>query len=258
MMEGRLAPAASLYLDLLEKSLLNAIYGESKLEQTLLLLAQKLRHPYLTRHGTFGWPARAHTMVGRQRLHHLRKLVERTISEEVPGDYIETGVWRGGACILMRGVLAAYDVRDRQVFCADSFEGLPRPDGARYPADRRDRLFTFSELAVSEEEVRQNFAAYGLLDERVTFLKGLFRDTLPGIATSTIALMRLDGDMYESTMDALVNLYHKLSQGGFVIVDDYGALESCRKAVHNFLDRQGLQVDLRPVDESCVWWRKES
>jgi len=114
----------SRYLDLLELSLTNGIYGESRLETGMRALVQRLRHPYLTRHGAQRWPARAHTMIGPVRLRHLRGLMERTIAEGIPGDYIETGVWRGGACILMRGVLAAYGVRSRKVICADSFRGV--------------------------------------------------------------------------------------------------------------------------------------
>jgi O-methyltransferase len=196
-------------------------------------------------------------MIGRTRLRHLRGLVERTIAENVPGDYIETGVWRGGASILMRGVLAAYGIRDRRVFCADSFEGLPRPDAARYPADRRDRLFAFEELAVSEAAVRKNFAAYDLLDDQVVFLKGLFKDTLPGVAANRFALIRLDGDMYESTHDALANLYDSVSERGFIVIDDYGGLKNCKKAVHDFIDERGLRAEIQPVDHSCVWWRKD-
>ena len=195
-------------------------------------------------------------MIGRTRLGHLRGLMERTIEENVTGDYIETGVWRGGACILMRGVLAAYGIRDRHVYCADSFEGLPRPDAERYPADRRDRLFAFEELAVSEATVRKNFAAYDLLDDQVVFLRGLFKDTLPGVAANRFALIRLDGDMYESTHDALANLYDSVSEGGFIVIDDYGVLPNCRKAVHDFIDRRQLRVEIEPVDHTCVWWRK--
>jgi O-methyltransferase len=244
------------YLDLLEKSLLNAIHGESGLEMRLRGLLQRLRHPYLTRRGAVQWPARAHTMIGPKRLRNVRDLVECTIREGVPGDYIETGVWRGGACILMRGVLAAYGIADRRVYCADSFEGLPPPAPERYPADKRDRLFAFEELAVPVETVRQNFAAYDLLDDQVVFLKGLFKDTLPTLSAQRFALIRLDGDMYESTMDALTNLYDRVSDNGFVIIDDYGVLKSCSRAVHDFLDRRGLRVAIRKVDETGVWWRK--
>src|ERR1700752_2568920 len=93
----------SRYLDLLERSLLDAIYGECPLETRLRAWMARLRHPYLMRHGAVIWPARAHTMIGTTRLRHLRHLVERTIHEGIAGDYIETGVWRGGACILMKG-----------------------------------------------------------------------------------------------------------------------------------------------------------
>jgi O-methyltransferase len=244
------------YLDLLERSILNAIYGESRLEMGLLRVLQRLRHPYLTRRGALPWPSRAHSMIGQRRMRNVRELVERTLNENVSGDYIETGIWRGGACIMMRGVLEAYGVHERRVFCADSFEGLPRPDAAKYPADRRDRLFAFQELAVPLEQVRKNFEAYDLLDEQVVFLKGFFKDTLPHLGDACFALIRLDGDMYESTMDALVNLYDRLSGRGFVIVDDYGGLANCRRAVHDFLDGRGLKPDIVPIDESGVWWQK--
>ena len=240
----------------MERSLANDIYGESRVEMALRRFAIRLRHPWQTRNWRAVWPARAHTMIGRVRLRHLRGLVEATLRGGVPGDYIETGVWRGGACILMRAVLAAHEVSDRKVFVADSFEGLPRPNARAYPADARDRLFSFPELAVSEAEVRRNFDAYGLLDDQVVFLKGLFKDTLPTLGDARFALLRLDGDMYESTSDALVNLYDRLSDGGYVVVDDYGILGNCRAAVHDFLDARGLSPEIEAIDEGAVWWRK--
>ena len=245
------------YLDLVERSLLNTIHGEPRLEATLRGAAMRLRHPWQTRAWRRFWPVKAHTMLSPQRLSHLRKLVEATLAEGIPGDYIETGVWRGGACILMRAVLAAHGVADRRVYVADSFEGLPRPDAERYPADRGDRLFVFDELAVSEAEVRRNFEAYGLLDEQVVFLKGFFKDTLPSLKGHPFAIIRLDGDMYESTLDALTNLYDGVSPGGYVIIDDYGVLDSCRRAVHDFLDARGLAPRIEPVEGPTVWWRKE-
>jgi hypothetical protein len=245
------------YLDLVERALLNEIHGEPKLEARLRGLAMRLRHPWETRAWRSFWPVKAHTMVGQKRLAHLRRLVEATLEENVSGDYIETGVWRGGACILMRAVLAAHGVTDRRVYVADSFEGLPRPDAARYPADQKDRLFSFSELAVSEAEVRRNFEAYGLLDEQVVFLKGFFKDTLPNLQGHRFALIRLDGDMYESTLDGLTNLYDGVSPGGYVVIDDYGVLGACRKAVHDFLDSRDLAPEIEDIDGQGVWWRKE-
>ncbi len=245
-----------LYLDLVERSLTNEIHGQSRVEMALRFAAVRLRHPWQTRAWRKVWPARAHTMIGPVRLRHLRGLVETTLREGIPGDYIETGVWRGGACILMRAVLAAHDVADRRVFVADSFAGLPPPNAAAYPADARDGLFAFAELAVSEAEVRRNFGVYGLLDEQVVFLKGLFKDTLPRLGDERFALIRLDGDMYESTMDALTHLYDRLSPGGYAVIDDYGILQSCRAAVHDFLAARKLDPEIEPIDHGAVWWRK--
>ena len=165
------------------------------------------------------WPTVAHTMIGHARLRNLRELAEQVLTQGIPGDFIETGVWRGGACILLRGVLKAHGATNRRVFVADSFEGLPPPNPSAYPADAGDPHHTFRELAVSLEQVRDNFDRYGLLDDQVVFLKGWFKDTLPTAPIERLAILRLDGDMYESTADGLVNLYGKMSLGGFVVVE---------------------------------------
>ena len=167
----------------------------------------------------YGWIGRkAHSMIGSKRMENLRALVERVIFGRVPGDFIETGVWRGGACIFMRAILETYGVRNRKVWLADSFAGLPPPDPTAYPADAGDVFHTFEDLAVSMDEVKRNFDKYGLLDGQVMFLKGWFKDTLHEAPIDQLAILRLDGDMYESTMDALQHLYDRLSINGFVIV----------------------------------------
>ncbi len=207
------------------------------------------------RESGWDWPSTALTMVGRQRLRNFRMLIERVIDERVPGDIIETGVWRGGASIFARAVLAARNVRDRRIIVADSFEGLPPPDAA-FPADRDSALHTFAELAVSLEQVQANFAKFDLLDDQVVFLKGWFRDTMPTVPSERLAVLRLDGDMYESTIDPLKHLYDRLSVGGWVIVDDYVLVEGCRQAVHDFLEQRGLAPEILPIDGFGVYFQK--
>ncbi|WP_322754970.1 TylF/MycF family methyltransferase [Frankia sp. Cas3] len=202
-----------------------------------------------------GWPRFAHTMIGAKRIENLDVCMRTVLREKVPGDFIETGVWRGGACIFMRGLLRAYGVSDRTVWVADSFQGLPPPEADKYPADAGDQLHTMSELAVSLEEVQENFRRYGLLDDQVRFLRGWFKDTLPSAPIEKLAIIRLDGDMYSSTMDGLQSLYPRLSMGGFVIVDDYGAMESCRRAVEDFRDARGIDAPLMKIDRDGVYWR---
>jgi O-methyltransferase len=202
------------------------------------------------------WPVLAHTMVGLKRLDNLQCCIESVLANKVPGDLIETGVWRGGATILMRAVLKAHKVTDRLVWVADSFEGLPVPDPEKYPADSGDVHHTFKALAIGLETVKNNFRAYGLLDDQVRFLKGWFRDTLPSAPFKELAVVRLDGDLYESTMDGLVNLYPKLSPGGCIIIDDYGAVPGCKKAVDDYRESHAIKQEIVPIDWGGVYWRK--
>ena len=174
----------------------------------------------------------------------------------VPGDLIETGVWRGGAVAYMRGVLAALEVDDRTVVAADSFAGLPPPDPETYPADAGINLHMAHELAVDLDTVRENLRRLHLLDDQVEFVRGWFRDTLPGLAKRRWALVRLDGDLYESTMDGLANLYPQLSEGGYIVVDDYGEFDACRAAVDEFREAESIKLPITWIDHSGVYWSK--
>ena len=202
------------------------------------------------------WPSRAHTMIGLPRLDNIRACAEAVLRDGIAGDFIETGVWRGGAVIFMRGILKAYGVQDRVVWVADSFEGLPPADPAKYPKESSFAFHEYADLAISLEQVRENFARYGLLDDQVRFLKGWFRDTLPTAPIEKLALMRLDGDLYESTMDGLVALYPKLSPGGFAIIDDYNIILSCNEAVDDFRRERGIQEPISPIEGGGGFWRK--
>jgi O-methyltransferase len=161
-----------------------------------------------------------------------------------------------GAAVLMRAVLKAYEVHDRKVWCADSFAGLPPPDATHFRADRGDVHHTYTQLAVSLEEVEKNFKKYDLLDDQVVFLRGWFKDTLPSAPIDRLAILRLDGDMYESTIQAFDALYNKVSPGGFVIVDDYGAVSACKAAVHDFRDRKHISESIIRIDWGGIFWRK--
>jgi O-methyltransferase len=202
------------------------------------------------------WPANAETMIGLARLDMLQHAIQTILQQNIPGDLIETGAWRGGGAIFMRAVLKAHGDASRIVWVADSFEGLPKPDG-RYSQDKGDHHWRYnSVLGVSLEEVKRNFVRYGLLDEQVRFLEGWFKDTLPAAPIERLALLRLDGDMYSSTMDALESLYPKLSPGGYAVIDDYGALPVCRQAVDDFRNRHEIRDPMETIDWTGVYWRK--
>lgn len=243
-----------LYLELMKRALANWLYRDG----ANLTLGRDPRdecQPW--RRDPFEeWRQPSHTMAGFKRLDNVQSCLEQVLAAGVPGDVIETGVWRGGVPIFMRALLAAHGVTDRIVWLADSFAGLPPPTPDKYPEDKGDIFYLIDELRVSLDQVRSHFERYGLLDDQVRFLPGWFRDTLPKAPIEALAVLRLDGDMYESTMDALTHLYPKVSEGGFVIVDDYGAILSCRRAIHDYREAHGITDTIVPIDWTGVYWRR--
>ncbi|WP_314591470.1 TylF/MycF family methyltransferase [Paenibacillus terrigena] len=262
-----------LYVELLKKTILFEIWLEHEqylpvygdihqsiieaVHQQGLEIVQKITPNKEQRFQGLDWPQIGHSMIGRLRMDNLQMCVETVLRDGVEGDFIETGVWRGGSCIFMRGLLKAHEITDRQVWVADSFEGLPAPNDELYPQDKGMDLSTIDFLKISLEQVQENFRKYDLLDEQVRFLKGWFKDTLPTAPMNKIAVLRLDGDLYESTMDSLTSLYHKVSPGGFIIIDDY-CLHMCVAAVSDFREQYQITEPLIQID-ACGWyWRKNS
>lgn len=255
----QLTDSRELYLDLLKNCLTRLLFGEHLLPIDPNTHEGVQFDPQRRVHGD-DWPSEAETMVGLRRLDNVQQCVVDVLHRQVPGDLVETGVWRGGVTILMRAVLKAYGDPVRLVWAADSFEGLPVPDAEKYSADRGadfSKSAGFEVLAASLEEVQANFARYGLLDDRVRFLKGWFRDTLPTAPIEQIAVLRLDGDLYESTIDALEALYPKVSVGGYVIIDDYQTWPQCRAAVEDYRAEHNLDEPIQHIDEHGSFWQRE-
>lgn len=202
------------------------------------------------------WPASAKTMIGYKRLSNIEDCIRIINDEKIEGDLIETGVWRGGAAIFMKAVLNELNIADKIVWLADSFQGLPKPK-KKFEADRKSNLHKQRILTVSKKEVEANFQLYDLLDDKVKFIKGWFDETLPKAPIEKLSLLRLDGDLYESTIVALENLYPKLSIGGFVIIDDFNAFQFCKKAVSDYRLAHNIEEKIIDIDKEAVFWRKE-
>jgi O-methyltransferase len=275
-------PLRRRYLDLLKRTLVNLVYAEDALRLDAVasgeLGADPLARQRVLRDvryerpdayaevvrtkregGVDGfWGGRlAHTMIGLDGLANLERCAHRVFADGVPGDFLEAGVCHGGASIFLRALQVAYGEGDRATWLADSFAGVPPPT---HPVDREHELDLTEEripwMAASLDAVRDNFETYELLGDGVRFLPGLFADTLPGAPVERLAILRIDGDLYESTRDALEAMYDRVSVGGYVIVDDYNCLEPCRIAVDEFLAERRLEVELNQVDWTRVCWRK--
>lgn len=248
--------AAGLYLDLLKGSLTDTLHAaEPDVNTGGVRFALDFLNHYIR--------GRALTMLPRGRLDQLQVCIEDVLRRGVPGDLLEAGVWRGGAAMLMRAVLKVHGVADRRVWAADSFEGLPEPDAARFPKEAaayhgpvvRD---AYQRLAVGLDVVKANFSSYGLLDDQVHFLPGWFKDTLARAPIDRLAVLRLDADYYQSTRDCLLHLYDRLSPGGYLIVDDYGEDDwtDCRAAVDGFRAERGISDPMVQVDRRCWYWQR--
>jgi len=203
------------------------------------------------------WTFMGDTMTGIERLDNVYYLLSNVISKKIPGDYIETGVWRGGSIIFAKAVITAFGENEsRVIYVCDSFSGLP--PGNRN-LDKHDKNWDNKPyLEVPYEVVATNFAKYGLLDSQVVFVKGLFRDTMPPLSKkiTKLSIIRLDGDMYESTVDVLYQFYDKLSIGGFVIVDDWFGFPA-RTACEDFFQVHGINPDIITIDKLAVYWEKK-
>jgi O-methyltransferase len=278
------AAMRSRYLELLKSALVNLIYPEHELRIELLeqrcgasagrpgdqlmrdiryrspddyaeLVASKLDGSVRHRR-----PSRfSHTMVGMARLHNLEYCARKVFADGIPGDFLEAGVCQGGAAIFLRALQLAFGEEHRQVWLADSFEGLPPPT---HEIDRAWDL-DWSEkkqpwLACDLPAVKDNFRTYGLLDDGVRWLEGWFADSLPGAPVGPIAILRADADLYQSTREVLESLYDRVSPGGFIVIDDYGTIEACRHAVDTFREERGLTEPIRRIDWTGVYWRREA
>lgn len=268
--------AAELYLDLMKKVLTRAITANGVERHTLVphgpksallhrfnlmargrgieivRLASSSAEDYLeSGHEATNRVEDAETMLGTRQLDCMQRCIVDVLNRNVPGDLIEAGIWRGGMTIFMRAVLMAYQVTDRKVWVADSFAGLPE-------INKQHEAFEWNrgDMAVSLEAVKNNFARYGLLDEQVVFLKGFFSDTLPTAPIRQLAILRVDADLYQSTMDVLDHLYPVLSPGGYAIFDDYQNLPDCRRAIDEFRREHGITEEIEYIDKRAICWQK--
>lgn len=194
------------------------------------------------------WPKETESMIGNLRMSSLHDNLMST--KNIEGDVMETGIWRGGACIFMSAYLKSIN-SDKKVYACDSFEGLPKPE---IKEDEGDVHYTYDNLKVGLEEVKNNFKKYDLLDDRTIFIKGWFKDTMPILKNEVknLSLLRLDGDMYKSTIDVLENMYFKVSKGGIVIIDDWAL--NAKNAVIDFREKYNIANEIHEIDWTGRYW----
>jgi hypothetical protein len=247
-----------MYIELLKNCLLDNIYNSEIMQiakiEDINKIGQNADEEMIINGSYF--PKRAHTMIGMNGLNNIEECIINIMNNNIEGDFIETGVWRGGATIFMAGLNKYYNL-NRKIYVADSFEGLPQPD-PKYKDDENDTLYKIDWLSVNIDEVKNNFSKYNLLDDNVIFIKGFFENSLKESSINKLSLLRLDGDMYSSTIQVLEELYDKVTIGGYIIIDDYGCeAVACKKAVDDFRNTRNITTEIQIVDWHRVYWKKE-
>lgn len=195
-----------------------------------------------------------HSLASRRDVQQLDVLLQAVINQDIRGDFLEAGVWRGGMCMLAQALLF-YKHADlkRQVWMLDSF--------AAFPQDKHEDVdainLMYKDTHVTVETVIQNFKKMQLWRDNVRIVPGYFADTLPTLTIEAIAILRLDADLYSSTKVCLESLYSKVSEGGYVIIDDYNNTRlKCKLAVDEFRAANGISEKIIDLYGASVFWRK--
>lgn len=200
---------------------------------------------------------RTFTMTSDERISALCHAVRYVVRSNVPGDIVECGVWRGGSMMAVASTLLGAGDASRMLYLFDTFDGMPPPssiDRATQSGRPASELLKGADMSsdirayAPLDEVRTNLASTGYPTERIRLIKGRVEDSIPTELPSTISILRLDTDWYESTRHELVHLYPRLSLGGVLIIDDYGHWEGARKAVDEYIDQNRLQILLQRID----------
>jgi hypothetical protein len=203
-----------------------------------------------------------YTMTGPLRMHALYEAVRYVEQAKIDGDIVECGVWRGGSAMVAAMAMRELGSESRQFYLYDTFEGMPAPSDQDVRSDGRTARSMWKRQAADSdrgsawcyapvEQVRQNLATTGYPQAQIHFVQGRVEQTIPQVAPQRIAILRLDTDWYESTWHELVHLYPRLSTGGVLILDDYGAWRGAREATDKYFSQAGHRPLLCRIDEAA-------
>ena len=203
---------------------------------------------------------KSYTMTSVERVYSLYKSVEYVIDNDIDGDFVECGVWKGGSAMVILLTLMKHNIKDKKLYLYDTFEGMPMPgkediNFAGVPAiDRwnektKKGKIKWADAGVNEVESYLKLSGYPI--KKITFVKGLVEETIPAIVPKKIAILRLDTDWYKSTKHELEFLYPLLIKGGIIIIDDYGHYKGSKKATDEYIKNNKIKIFLNRIDYTC-------
>jgi len=195
------------------------------------------------------------TMTSVERGYSLYKSVEYIVKNNIPGDFVECGVWKGGSCMLMAMALEKFGDRERKIYLYDTYEGMPKPTEEdiiswngrsvleKWEEDKSGKKDNFGSWAVGLDEVKENISRINYPRTNLIFVPGDVAETLKKVKPENISLLRLDTDWYASTVEELETLYPLLVEKGVLIIDDYGHFDGARKAVDEYFQNRTILLN---------------
>lgn len=200
------------------------------------------------------------TMTSPERLFSLYHSIHYVVKNDIAGDFVECGVWKGGSSMMIAHVLKELGVTNRKIWMYDTYEGMSEPDeidkdysgksavSQLQAADKKNSnsVWCYSSL----DEVKNNMETTGYPMNNIKFIKGKVEDSIPNEIPQAIALLRLDTDWYASTMHELIHLYPLLKEKGVLIIDDFGHWEGAKKAVLEYFQKNSLYPLLSRIDDT--------
>ena len=203
---------------------------------------------------------RPFTLTSNERINTLLQATKYVVRNNILGDIIECGVWKGGSMMAVALTLLKEDRQDKDLYLFDTYEGMSKPTEYDISFEGKKADNQFEENKKSEDssdwcfasldEVKQNVVNTGYNLEKIHFVKGKVENTLPKFAPKQISLLRLDTDWYESTKHELIHLFPRLVQGGVLILDDYGYWQGAKKAVDEYFSQNNTKILLNRIDQT--------
>jgi len=200
------------------------------------------------------------TMTSPERLFSLYQSVRYVVQNQVPGDFVECGVWKGGSSMMIAKVLQSLGVTNRNIWMYDTYEGMTEPtkEDKDFKGEDAVQLLSSAEKSDSNsvwcysalEEVQSNMQKTSYPTESIKYIKGKVEETIPDAIPGSIALLRLDTDWYASTYHEMIHLYPLLQVKGVLIIDDFGHWEGAKKAILQYFGENNLFPLINRIDET--------
>jgi hypothetical protein len=199
------------------------------------------------------------TMTSIERMYSLYNSIKYIINNNIDGDIVECGIWRGGSAMLIAKYLKIKNIRNRKIYLYDTYEGMPKPSENDTNFIGENAIVEFSKKSIGDnssswcaatiEEVKKNIYSTGFEEDNIVFIKGKVEKTIPNmLPEDKIAILRLDTDWYESTKHELIHLYPLLVDNGVLIIDDFGHWDGAKKAVIEYFNETNQKIFLNRID----------